>query len=208
MPGRMKPCLTEVLTPVHTVTSVVWLMVELLLMCCRLVMLPMPIQHTLPAGNRRSKAQVRHSFKRSKKCNSLHYGFYVYVCVNVSAIVFYFTTSVWHIFTKYNVFVVDDPAFIPKHLLLLVLEPLPGEDKHQHIKTFPAFVCCRECVLHRLTTMVRMKPLLKRATGSPMATLIAMDIGQMPQSAGQFRQFSSTSQTSSPHTWMIIDFAV
>lgn len=48
--------------------------------------------------------------------------------------------------------------------------------------------------------MVRMKPLLKRATGSPMANLIAMDIGQMPQSAGQFRQFSSSSQTSSPHT--------
>lgn len=51
-----------------------------------------------------------------------------------------------------------------------------------------------------LTTMVKTKPLLKSATGSPMASLMAMDMGQTPQSAGQLRQFSSSSHTSSPHT--------
>lgn len=80
-----------------------------------------------------------------------------------------------------------------------------GSDKHEHIKHVLwlgacACVCVCACVLHWLTTMVRMKPVLKRATGRPMATLMAMDIGQMPQSAGQLRQFSSSSQTSSPHT--------
>lgn len=51
-----------------------------------------------------------------------------------------------------------------------------------------------------LTTMVKMKPLQKRATGSPMATLMDMDMGQTPQSAGQFKQLSSSSQMLSPHT--------
>lgn len=51
-----------------------------------------------------------------------------------------------------------------------------------------------------LTTTVKMKPLQKRATGSPMATLMDMDMGQTPQSAGQFKQLSSSSQLLSPHT--------
>lgn len=48
MPGWMKPALKEVLTLVHMITSVVWLMVEVLLMRCRLVMLPAPMPQCLP----------------------------------------------------------------------------------------------------------------------------------------------------------------
>lgn len=51
MPGLMKSCLKEVFTLVHTVTSVVRLMVELLLTCCRLVVLPRPMQYALPADS-------------------------------------------------------------------------------------------------------------------------------------------------------------
>lgn len=51
-----------------------------------------------------------------------------------------------------------------------------------------------------LTTSVKMNPLQNNATGSPMATLIDIAMGQTPQSAGHVRQFSSSSHVSSPHT--------
>lgn len=51
MPGWMKSCLKEAFTLVHTVISVVRLMVELLLPRCRLVVLPRPMQYALPADS-------------------------------------------------------------------------------------------------------------------------------------------------------------
>lgn len=104
------------------------------------------------------------------------------------------------VLTKYYVLVVNDPAFIPKHPLFLVLEPLQDQRNISTRHVLFVFVCVCVCMIHKLTTMVRMKPVLKRATGSPMATLMVMDMGQIPQSAGQLRQFSSSSQMSSPHT--------
>lgn len=76
----------------------------------------------------------------------------------------------WDIFTKYYDLVVDDPVFSPKHLFL-VLQPLQEGEEKININTWVTCiylcVCVFACVVHSLTIMVRMKPLLNGGTGSP-----------------------------------------
>lgn len=81
----------------------------------------------------------------------------------------------WDIFTKYYDLVVDDPAISPKHLFL-VLQPL--QPLNTWVTCIYLCVCVFACVVHSLTIMVRMKPLLNGGTGSPRPTLTLMRIGK------------------------------